>query len=414
MDEAGILQDMEKCSRAMNITDQALKHATGDLKAITTSANVFLKAIWSIVPRNFSSQYKNPCWHSDLSLTSNNRAMLYFNLNSENRNYLTKQQVSRLSRNIFKRNFSEGTTFCLPYFFIAGFPKSGTSSLDAALIKHPQIAAPRSKEPHWWTRIPLDISNFNYLKLSVLRYLIHFLIKPSEGQTKITYDGSQSTLWDSNFFVHQQDYCAMPAVLSRVLPKAKFILVMRNPITRLYSQYLYSCTIGIGKDVLDWPKQMRKDAATNFHRNTLVDVKYFNRCLQNRSLHECVNENRFRANGCGGVGHRITVSLYYAHLSKWLQFYPTEQFLFLRTEDMSANPQSLMARITDFLGVAPVSPTQAKQWLSRRLNVQKATSKDFTGFQMRSETRKLLEEFYRPYNAMLAELTGDSRFRWED
>jgi len=114
------------------------------------------------------------------------------------------------------------------------------------------------------------------------------------------------------------------------------------------------------------------------------------------------------------VGFRITVSLYYVHLSKWMQFYPREQFLFLRMEDMSANPHSLMTKITEFLGVAQVSPFQAKQWLSRRVNVQKATSKGFTGFQMSNETRKLLEEFYRPYNAMLAELTGDSRFKWED
>lgn len=414
IDDAGILQDMEKCSQAMHITKEALERANADLKEIARSANAFLKAIWSIVPRNFSSQYRNPCWHSDLSLSSDDRAMLLFNLNSENRNYLTKEQVSRLNRNIFKTKSSEGTTFCLPYFFIAGFPKCGTSSLDAALIKHPQIAAPRSKEPHWWTRIPLDTSNFDYLKLSVLRYLIHFLFKVSEGQPKIAYDGSQSTLWDSNFFVHHQDYCAMPAVLSRVLPKAKFIVIMRNPITRLYSQYMYSCTLTYGKATLGWPEQMQKDAATNFHTKVLVDIKYFNRCLQNRSLYECANENRFRGYRCGGVGFRITVSLYYVHLSKWMQFYPREQFLFLRMEDMNANPHSLMTKITEFLGVAPVSPIQAKQWLSRRVNVQKATSKGFTGFQMRYETRKLLEEFYRPYNAMLAELTGDSRFKWED
>ena len=33
---------------------------------------------------------------------------------------------------------------------------------------------------------------------------------------------------------------------------------------------------------------------------------------------------------------------------------------------------------------------------------------------MREETRELLEQFYSPYNAMLTELTGDGRFKWED
>ena len=405
---------MEKCSRAMNISEETMKHATSDLEAIAKNASVFINAIWSIVPRNFSSKYKNPCWHSDIVLSRDNRSTLHSKLNSEKRNYLTEELISSLTDSIFKKKHSKDvtskrTTFCLPYFFIAGFPKSATSSLDDALRKHSKIVGPRRKEPHWWTRIPLQFSNFNYLKLSVLRYLINFLSKRIEMEVDaITYDGSQSTLWDSNFFVHHQDYCAMPAVLSRVLPNAKFIVLMRNPVTRLYSHYLYSCTRAYGETV-NWPKQMRQYAAGNFHREVEADVEHFRECLKKKSLYECVNDNRFRSHKCGGVGSRITVSLYYVHLSKWLQFYPKEQFLFLRMEEISADPHSLMTKITDFLGVAPVSPSQAEQWLSKRVNVRFGGSTKMT-----KETRELLEQFYRPYNAMLAELTGDSRFKWEE
>ena len=62
------------------------------------------------------------------------------------------------------------------------------------------------------------------------------LLWPGRKHSVITYDGSQSTLWDSNFFYKGQEYCVMPAVISRVLPNAKFIIVMRNPVTSLYSQ----------------------------------------------------------------------------------------------------------------------------------------------------------------------------------
>ena len=402
---------MKKCSRAMNISEQTMKHAATDLKAIAKNASVFLNAIWSIVPRKFSPMYKNPCWHSDLVLSKDNRSTLYSKLNSEKRNYLTEELVTSLTDSIFKQKHSKNvtskrTTFCLPYFFIAGFPKSATSSLDDALRRHSKIVGPRGKEPHWWTRMPLQFSIFNYLKLSVLRYLMNFLSKRVEGEVDaITYDGSQSTLWDSNFFVHHQDYCAMPAVLSRVLPNAKFIVLMRNPVTRLYSHYLYSCTRSYG--VL--PKRMRQYAAANFHREVVADVEHFRECLKKRSLYECVNDNRFRSNTCGGVGAKMTVGLYHVHLSKWLQFYQKKQFLFLRMEDISTDPHSLVTKITDFLGVAPVSPSQAEQWFSKRVNVQNGGST-----KMRKETRELLEQFYRPYNAMLAELTGDSRFKWEE
>ena len=235
-----LLQDMKKCSRAMNISEETMKHAATDLEAIAKNVGVFLNAIWSIVPRNFSSKYKNPCWHSDLVLSRDNRSTLHSKLNSEKRNYLTKELVTALTDSIFKQKHSKNVTskrtFCLPYFFVAGFPKSATSSLDDALRRHSKIVGPRCKEPHWWTRMPLHFSNFNYLKLSVLRYLMNFLSRRIEEEVDvITYDGSQSTLWDSNFFVHHQDYCAMPAVLSRVLPNAKFLVLMRNPVTRLYS-----------------------------------------------------------------------------------------------------------------------------------------------------------------------------------
>ena len=401
----------------MNISEETMKHATSDLEAIAKNASVFINAIWSIVPRHFSSKRKNPCWHSDIVLSRENRSTLHSKLNSENRNYLTEELISSLTDSVFKQKHSnnvtsKGTMFCLPYFFIAGFPKSATSSLDDALRKDSKVVGPRGKEPHWWTRIPLQFSNFNYLKLSVLRYLINFRYKRIERKVDaITYDGSQSTLWDSNFFVHHQDYCAMPAVLSRVLPNAKFIVLMRNPVTRLYSHYLYGCTLRYGETV-NWPEQIRQYAAGNFHREVVADVELFRECLKKKSLYECVNDNRFRSSKCGGVGSRMTVSLYYVHLSKWLQFYPKEQFLFLRMEDISADPYSLMTKITDFLGVEPVSPSQAEQWLSKRVNVQNASYGGST--QMRKETRELLEQFYRPYNAMLAELTGDSGFNWEE
>ena len=137
------------------------------------------------------------------------------------------------------------------------------------------------------------------------------------------------------FYMHHQDYyCAMSAVLSRVLPNAKFIVLKQNPVTRLYSHYLHTCADRHSKVLFKLPKQLQQ-YAPNFHREVVADVKHFK---GNRSLYECVNANRFRSIACGGVGFRITVGLYTMHLSKWLQFYPKEHFLFLRTKDISANP----------------------------------------------------------------------------
>ena len=40
---------------------------------------------------------------------------------------------------------------CLPAFFLAGFPKAGSTDLWAKIERHPEVF-PTFKELHWWTR----------------------------------------------------------------------------------------------------------------------------------------------------------------------------------------------------------------------------------------------------------------------
>ncbi len=413
---------MQQCSLAMGVPADHLKKSRATIWAVAREISTFLDAIWSIVPRNFSEVYKNPCWYSSLDLTAEVWGYLLVKLNSEHRNFLSKTEVFSLANKLFHgpNSNAKPTLLCMPYFFTAGFPKCGTSSLHIALQTHQGITRPHSKEPHWWTRIGLGGFSSDYLKLTVVRYLMNFLDSGkviTRNHHSITYDASQSTLWDSNFFVDRQDFCAMPAIVSRVLPKAKFIVLMRNPVSRLYSHFLYSCSYRYGDHTGQWPqKGIRNSPAEVFHKQSVSSIENFKNCLQgqNGSLYECVNENRFRKKTCGYVGYRITVSLYYMHLLKWLQFYPKEQFLFLRTEDLTSKPREVMLKITDFLEISPVSHDDAARWLSRRVNVQRLVATDTNTLKLREDTRTILEEFYRPYNVMLAELTGDRAFLWED
>ena len=75
----------------------------------------------------------------------------------------------------------------------------------------------------------------------------------------------------------------------------------------------------------------------------------------------------------------------------------------------------MMNHITDFLEINPVSKDQAQEWLCHQANVQTVYpvySTDREKFTMKPETKKLLEEFYRPFNAKLVDLTGSKRFLW--
>ena len=413
-DTVGLALDMETCSLAMGVSPNTIASDRANITTAARRASTFLQAVRSIVPQEFSTEYKNPCWFSNLKITKQIRAYLMLTLNSEERNMLSKKQVISIANKLFDTSGQSGTLLCMPFFFVAGFPKSGTSTLDMALRRLPELTGPVLKEPHWWTRIPLSDLSPDYLQLVVMRYLLNFFDQSKYNYHSITYDASQSTLWDSNFFINDQDYCTMPAIISRVLPDAKFIVLMRNPTNRLYSMFLYSCSSNWGRDIDKWPEAVHNSPAETFHKQIIEDLDYFNDCLQknNRSLFECINENRFRGERCGGAGYRITVSLYYIHLLKWLKFYPKEQFLFLKTEDMAVNPYETMSNITHFLGSSPVQLSQAAQWMSRKINTQ--SLHPTTELKMWNATRTILEEFYRPYNAMLAGLLDDRRFLWDD
>ena len=407
MIRSSLVEDMMRCNLAMGMSREELRRNMANLTTVASKAEIFLTALQSIIPANFSQDMKNPCWYSNLTLGTHLRAALLFGLRGA-------KQLFRFATGLFQTSGGSSELYCLPYFFIAGFPKSGTTTLHKALQQHPQIICPNKKEPHWWTRTSLEDMNTEYLKLTIMEYLLYFtgVAKKYAKEGMITYDGSQSTLWDSNFYLDNEDYCAMPAIVSRILPNAKFIVLMRNPVTREYSDFFYSC----GPDMKSWPKKVREDPAGQFHKVVEAEISTFTNCLRetNNSTHKCVREIRLIKNGRGRghIGKRLQIGLYHVHLHKWLQFYPKENFLFLRTEDMSRLPFTMMSHITDFLEIDPISKDQAQEWLQQKVNIQTVFTSDPKKFKMKPETKQLLEEFYRPFNEKLAELTGSKRFLW--
>ena len=391
-----------RCSLAMGMSRKTLERRAGVLNTIATNLSLFLSAVRSVVPREFSASYTSPCWESPIPpLTAAQRRGLgllsHTNLSSH------AHLIHNLHRQILvsPREGERTTLRCLPAFFLAGFPKSGTTTLHRALYRHRTISQPAEKEPHWWTRVPLGNEDQDYLRLATVHYLLYFSdYSVRRDHNLLFYDGSQSLLWDSNFSVKNQDQCAMPVALSHILPAAKFVVVMRNPVSRTYSHYLYSCT---------WNGRKPAGPAL-FHLQVVSEIAHLNSCLSNSSLFECAGDARFKmsSSSCGSVGYRLLVSLYRLHLSKWLQLFPRDRFLLLRLEDLSKEPHLFMRRVTQFLGVSDLRPASTRWLHTHRENRQQKHRA------MLPETRALLTEFFRPYNQALVELTGDKQFLWTD
>ena len=411
-------EELRTCSLALDVPWTALEQQKQDLQRASRKLSVFLSALRSIIPQSFSPSYSSPCWEDNdihVGFQSSLMSMITHSMGTANELYLHPNQAKYLARQALFGNSSKTLLFCLPHFFLASFPKSGTTTLAKALFSHVSVGSAAKKENHWWTRAPIISPNAELLQLNVIRYLIHFknMAHYAEEQPYLlAMDGSQSTLWDSNFVVGGHDYCTTPAAISHILPRAKFIVLMREPSSRLYSYYLWSCSYKHGSLTLKWPREIREDPAGTFHRKVVEGVENFNRCLEMRSLYECANHYTFtnvttQKSVCGQIGFRLVVSIYYIHIQKFLQFFPRDQFLFLKMEDMSKVPVQFMGRVTDFLGVDPLPSSTATELLSKRANQQSVVLDP-----MRDDTRQFLHNFFAPFNKRLVDLTGDEQFLW--
>jgi len=106
----------------------------------------------------------------------------------------------------------------LPTIVIAGAQKSGTTSLAAAMRKHRQIAMSARKELHFFDR---------YFDRGIDWYADQF--HPRKDQTQIA-EATPSYLYERE---------ARQRMLA-ILPEAKIVVILRNPVERAYSHYWHT------------------------------------------------------------------------------------------------------------------------------------------------------------------------------
>ena len=97
----------------------------------------------------------------------------------------------------------------------------------------------------------------------------------------------------------------------------------------------------------------------------------------------------------------LTRSRYAEQLELWLELFRRDQFLFLKAEDMFADPQQALETTYHFLGLPPHRPT-----VVGALNV----SPDHES--LLPDVRESFMDYFRPHNERLYELVGID-FGWE-
>src|SRR5690348_11613531 len=116
-----------------------------------------------------------------------------------------------------------------PDFIIIGVPKAGTTSLADWLSQHPQIFFPRIKEPGFFSYAG---QSYNPLHRSLPSYATLWAeyLKLFENAGPGEKIGEATT----NYFHFYQ----APGLMRALLPDVKLVVVLRNPVDRIYSHYL--------------------------------------------------------------------------------------------------------------------------------------------------------------------------------
>jgi Sulfotransferase domain len=178
----------------------------------------------------------------------------------------------------------------LPNFFVIGAMKAGTSSLWQALRSHPQVYMPETKEFHFFSNPDRAARGLDW-------YAAHFA---DAGDAVAVGEASTN-------YTKYPRRAGTPANIAAVIPDAKLVYVVREPISRIQSHYLH------------------------------VAHRYGER----RPLTEAVRAEP----------EYVNISRYRMQIDQYLDHFDRSQLLVITSEALRAEPNETLAKVLRFLDV---------------------------------------------------------------
>lgn len=214
----------------------------------------------------------------------------------------------------------------LPDFIIIGAQKAGTSSLYHYLVQHPHVMAARKKEIHFFDRHWPEGESW---------YRASF---PTASQLKREAERVGGTVLSGEASPSYLFHPLAPARAAQLVPTAKLIVLLRDPVERAYSHWRMEHRRGV--DTLSFPEALEAESERTEaeYEKVANSDDYFSRALRRYS---------YAARG------------YYAdQLKRWFEHFPREQFLILDCGRMFRDPVSIYATTLQFLGLPETTSVQ--------------------------------------------------------
>ena len=328
------------------------------------------KDIFDLLPEKYLPDYKSFCWYND--------------------------------KDEFK---------CLASVYVAGMPKCGTTDLFVKMMRHPQLTyqthadGDPPKEYHYWARSRIARNKWLFAdpKRRAPRELFSRFLKGTGAERVKTnlkmqiVDGTPSLLWDLAGWDRRYPKADEPPysngdLIHSVTPDAKIIGILRDPIDRLYSEYLYF-----------WLKKSEVRTPATFHTEVLKEVLLFNSCLTLNKLRSCC----YPSHAMNSVKIRLELGIYVCFVHDFLEAFGTN-LLILTLEEYHSYPVDILTTIFNHIEVSV--PEDLQKFIEDSNTGNTNTGLKNKVGEILPETKQILSDFYGPYNSQLALLLQNSKY----
>jgi len=186
---------------------------------------------------------------------------------------------------------------------IIGAGRSGTTSLCEYIKRHPEICFSTMKEIPFFSIEEIYQRGYKYYH-SFFKFPDRSVIASSD--TYLLIDRKA------------------PERIKQYNPDIKIIILLREPVERAYSSYIYAINNGHQKKEIGFKESF-------FKEKDFINQK------------DIVTRNN--------LGHFYS-GLYYKHIKYWMKFFPGENFLLLKTSELQTHTSKTLSKINSFLGIA--------------------------------------------------------------
>jgi hypothetical protein len=311
-----------------------------------------------------------------------------------------------------------------PYLILAGVWNGGVGPLSQALQLHPQIRKRVGVQDFFLPRQFYKYQASTGVKVFSARQRMYAQVYSKITTPTFKENTTATVAMDVSpgylFYASQTSVS-----IQCVSPWAKTIILLRDPVERVYHQWVFGRDkLGLRLSLEEWMAQELKamQLAGLISSNNASNSQRLRRILlenmdseelqqsadpqqqQHRILIQNKEEEReawkhyqSQRNLAGAIGR----SMYVLQLEEWFETMvaagkvPKEEVFLMRSEVWEAQPYQEYQQLISFLGLAPYTPPV--------LNPQKAYENS-RHTPMKEETRQLLQDFFAPYNQRLAAL----------